>query len=728
MHLNISVLGSPQVRLGNKLITRFEFERVRALLVYLAVEIDTMHERQSLAYMFCPDASAKIGLQNLRQTLAALRRALQDKRQEISFLITTPSTIAFNPESDYSLDIKDFSRLIKEVGQHKHRRLDVCSICMMQLEQAIRLYREDFAKSLTVDSVPFEEWLLFKREQIHVQVIAALTRLTDYCLRPNRLTEAIQLARWQLALDSLCDIAHHQLIQALAADGRRHAALKHCEQYKSLLAKELKVSLPAKTAVLYQELIAETWAPATLIPSSHHNLPKLMTQFIGYERELAIIHAYLSSAESRLLILTGLVGSGKTQVAIKAAWTEAPNFRDGVYYVELEHVKDGGVLEAIAQVVHPLFEKGKATFHFLAQWLRDKEVLLVLDHFDHLIQSDAAALRSLLHLAPEFHILVTSQERLKLRGETFLSIQGLDYPAKADVPHFITYGAVRFFVQRVQHWQPDFSLTAAEDREAVVRLCQNTGGNPRALELCAYATNFFSLEQMIRQFENPIGIGSPLLNDVPKRQDSLQDMFDYSWQRLSDDERKILISLSVFRANFSLLAAQAITQVHPSTLLTLHAKSWLQLRCSGQLQQTEKADDRQKYLPSTCYRIPNLFHLYTWPALQQEPDLMRTLQRTHAIYYMNFLRQHMDRLVNGQYQSWILKAVRHEIENIEQAWGWAIDSDSQDIRAQIEHHLSLFYIFENGRQQDKTTSVTHQLAYIHQDESPTRLNPEWFTN
>ena len=705
MHLNISVLGPLQVWLDGKRQNKFEFERVRALLVYLFVEAETQHDRAALASMLWPDSSQKTGLQNLRQTLAALKRVLKEKQQKVPFLLTTSSTIGVNPDSDFSIDIHAFTERINQTEAHPHRRLSICSICMDRLEQVSCLYRGDFASDIRVDSQLFEEWLLLKQEQIHIQAMQALAKLTDYYLRHNQLSKALQKARQQIALYSLCEIGHHQLIQALAADGRRHAALKHCETYKALLAEELMVPLPTKTADLHNKIISETWIPMSNLSTPQHNLPKPITPFIGYETELALIQERLSRSDNRLMTLTGIVGSGKSRVAINAAWRELPNFRDGVYLIDLEDVPPNQLLTSIAKVLLPITTNDEDLSNQLVAYLRDKEILLILDHFDQLIESDVSVLRMLLRKASDLYILVTSRSLLRLQGEKYLVIKGLEYETDVERSKFNQSPAVRFFAQCIKVWQPNFSLETAENKRAVLKICQYCDGNPRALQLLAYGINFMPLNQLSPDIKNTIVPGELSSYVGPQRHRGLQEMFACSWDGLSNKEKELLISLSVFDSTFNLSAAQAVAQVSPAMLLSLHAKSWLQLHSLPQIQQEDHALNCPQNSLVWSYKIPKLFHANINKHLRKYPTKQLSLQMAHAIYYMNFLHKHMEGLLDSANQAWILNTVKHELENIQQAWDWAIEHKINDLATQIEHDLTLYYIVENRRHRHKKMST-----------------------
>jgi predicted ATPase/DNA-binding SARP family transcriptional activator len=696
-HLTISVLGPLQFRLGLKQITRFEFERVRALLVYLAVEA-VPHERAWLAYLFWPEAPLKTGLQNLRQTLAALRRALQDKEQKRPFLLATSTTIGVNPDRDYALDFERFTNLLKEASCHKHRRLGACSSCIHKLEEAVGLYRGDFAGGLSVDSEPFEEWLRQKQEQTHLETIRTLGHLTDYYLRHNQLTQAIQAARRQLVIDPLCDMGHHQLILAMAADGQRHVALKQWEQYKTLLESELMLPLPEKTAALYGRLVRESWKETTICPLPRHNLPRPLTPFVGYEQELAMIRAQLARDDNRLLTLTGIVGSGKSRMALAAAWAELPNFADGVYYLDLESVAANELLPAVARTMLPTVAVDQPLGTELTAWLRDKEALLVLDHFDHLVASDAVLLPQLLREAPQLQILATSREWLKVRGETCLEISGLAYPANIHDRNFDEYEAVRFFRQRMGLSEPGLAQGIAADREAILHICRHTGGNPRALELYAQVVALCPLNEVIEEVDQLSPWGELLSKAWPQRQRSLKAMFRTSWRMLSREERRTLIVLAVFEGSFTLVTAQRVSQARLAGLLSLQAKSWLQ--SAGSMPEIRSPAYEQPSNSSSLarYRLPILFRHYLLQTIGRNPSLLHRLQRQHALFFMNFLRQNLEQAPGERCPTALLKAIQGERSNIEQALAWARATQSHLVTAQLEQDLTLFHLCESRYQ------------------------------
>jgi DNA-binding SARP family transcriptional activator len=173
--LSMSFLGPFEVRLDDEVVTEFGTDKARALLVYLAIETDSPHSRENLAALLWADRPKQAALQNLRQTLTRLGRAIGNQDATPPFLSITRRTVTFNPESDYWLDMEAFENLLTATKQHRHRRLEVCKPCMQRLRAAVALYRGDLLAGFSMpDSLPFDEHVLVKRERLHSQAVVAL--------------------------------------------------------------------------------------------------------------------------------------------------------------------------------------------------------------------------------------------------------------------------------------------------------------------------------------------------------------------------------------------------------------------------------------------------------------------------------------------------------------------------------------------------------------------------
>jgi WD40 repeat protein/DNA-binding SARP family transcriptional activator len=248
-HLSLSLLGTFQAMLDGRPVTGFESNKVRALLAYLAAEADRPHSRQTLAGLLWPDYPDRSALNNLRSALANLRQAIGDRQAEPPFLIITRDTLQFNLASDVALDVSALQGL--------------SGLKIDQLERVIDAGRGSFLEGFSLgDSPPFEEWVLFRREQINRQTLEALQRLAVHFEEAGDYHRASLYARRRLELEPWGEETHRQLMRALALSGQRSAALAQYEACCQLLKQELDVEPARETTALYESLRDETFPPA----------------------------------------------------------------------------------------------------------------------------------------------------------------------------------------------------------------------------------------------------------------------------------------------------------------------------------------------------------------------------------------------------------------------------------------------------------------------------------
>jgi DNA-binding SARP family transcriptional activator len=253
--LSLSLLGPMQIMLGGQPVGSFTYNKARALLAYLAVEIGRPHQRDALAALLWPELPDEAARHNLRQALTNLRTAIGDASARPSFLLITRDTIQFNPGSDNDLDVAGFTALLAACESHAHRRRERCRSCAARMQQAISLYRGDFLAEFSVgDSVSFEEWQLRHRERLHQRALDALVHLANYHERRGADEQARRYAQRQIELDSWREEAYRQLMRLLAQSGQRSAALAQYETCRRILARDLGVEPEAETTALYEQI------------------------------------------------------------------------------------------------------------------------------------------------------------------------------------------------------------------------------------------------------------------------------------------------------------------------------------------------------------------------------------------------------------------------------------------------------------------------------------------
>ena len=478
--LQLSFLGTFHVTLDGQTVTGFESGKVRALLAYLATQPESAHSRSVLTGLLWPEQSEDVARANLRQALSNLRRALGDQDSQPPFLLISRETVQFNAAADSWLDVVAFNALLETCNRHVHRRAELCTPCSRWLTEAVGLYRGPFLAGLFVhDSVSLEEWIILQREILQRKVLQALYQLAAYHERRGAYNEAYNFALRQVELDPWREEAHRQIMRVLVLRGERTAALAQYEVCRKVLEEGLGVVPAEETTALYQQIrSAQDDTPLRpdqlALPSTHpHNLPPQPTPFIGREQELAEVARLIEEQEYRLISLVGQGGSGKTRIALQVASEEIESFRDGVRFVSLAPVHSSGYL--VSTIGAPLgisFSGQKDERTQLLDELREKEMLLVLDNFEHLLDAVAVnLLTAILQQAAGVTILTTARERLNMQGEWVVAVEGLPCPevGGSELPE--RFPAVQLFLQSARRVNSRFTPTI-EEEAAVVRICR----------------------------------------------------------------------------------------------------------------------------------------------------------------------------------------------------------------------------------------------------------------
>ena len=331
------------------------------------------------------------------------------------------------------------------------------------------MYGGDFLDGFVVRSAPeFEEWMLAQREHWRELALRALHTLSECALQQGDYHASVDAARRILTLDPWREEAHRQLMLAYVRSGQPSAALAQYEVCRRVMLKEFNAGPSAETTALVERIRAALAGPGSNL--SRHLPPAIL---IGRERELNDLRQRLRDPACRLLTLTGLGGSGKTRLALEAAKRSAAAFLNSAYFAPLTAVNSlDDLCAAIAQALSYALPTGQPA-PALLNYLRSKELLLVLDNFEHLIDLDDAVrfVADIVQQAPDVKIIVTSRERLNLQHEWVYPVTSLLQP-----------DALTLFTQAAQRVAADFELC---DEVAVTRICRSVGGLPLGIELAA---------------------------------------------------------------------------------------------------------------------------------------------------------------------------------------------------------------------------------------------------
>src|SRR5258708_34528409 len=400
-----------------------------------------------------------------------------------------------------------------------------------------------------------------------------------------------------------------------------------------------------------------------------HNLPSDAAPFVDRVSDVSNITGQLNDASCRLLPLVGPGGIGKTRLAIRAATSCAEQFDDGVYFVPLQPLDSPAfIVSAIIDVVSFQFGQGDDLKQQLLQYLREKALLLVLDNFEHLLDK-AELLSELLAAAPDIKLLVTSREALKLQEEWLYRVRGMHCPEDDNDEQSETYGAVQLFVERARQVQGTFSL--ADDQAAITRICQLVEGMPLALELASTWMTTLPTDEIAIEIKRNLDFLSTSLRNVPERHQSMVAIFEQTWQRLTDEERRVFRILSVFRGGFRREAAQAVAGISMRILSDLVDKSLL----------TREPDGR--------YQIHELLRQYARARLETTPEEAIRIHDLHSAYYTHFLYER-DNDLNGGRQRDAALEIEADLDNIRSAWSWAVEHSQVEAIDQASHPLRQF--------------------------------------
>lgn len=381
------------------------------------------------------------------------------------------------------------------------------------------------------------------------------------------------------------------------------------------------------------------------------NLPQYTTPLVGRKTEIADVGYRLRDPDCRILTLVGSGGIGKTRLAIEAAAQQASIFQDGIIFVALQPVAQvDSIVRTMGSAIGFEFSTGSKPERQLQQYLHKKENLLILDNVEHLL-GIADIIADLVATTIQLKLLITSREPLKLQDEWLYHVKGLPFPKQESAKRIETYDAVRLFAEHAGRVQRDFSLD--EEQAPIIRICQLVQGMPLGIELAAKWRRRLPSVEIARELQKSLDILQTDLRDVPDRHRSMRAVFDQSWKLLTDDERRVFMSLSVFRGGFRRDAAEQVAGASMAVLMSLVDKSLLRVNRNGR------------------YDIHELQRQYAAERLSESPKLEAAVRDQHSDYYTAFIDRPVNDFLNADNQE-TLKVLDGETDNFRTAWEWAI--------------------------------------------------------
>lgn len=685
--LAITLLGASRLELDGVPLD-MTARKATALLAYLAVT-GVPHTRDALATLFWPEADQEHGRGALRYTLGQLKAVLGD-----SWLHVTREQLGLLAHPDLFVDVVQVRALLAQVDAHGHPSRQTCANCVTLLEQVAALSRGALLAGFTLpDSPAFDDWLFFETEQLQRLQIDALAALVAYHRTAGTPAAAIPYAQRWLALDPLDETVNQLLIQLYIDSAQRAAARRHYATFTKLLYDELHTAPADETTALIEQLDRGEQQTASVnlqpLPTQSSSrqrfaatLSSPATSFLGRDHEVDAIGTMLADPSCRLLTLLGPGGSGKTRLALAVAQARQTVYVDGSLFVPLAGLltPSAALSTLLSALGCPPDTRGNLHQHVL-DYLRDMQLLLVLDNLEHLLEEDGQAgsvttlLDDILQYAPSIQVVVTSRIRLQLYEEWVYTVQGLDYPEWEDAQGIESYGAIQLFMQRARRGQPTFTLTSS-NTPAVVQIVQLLAGQPLAIELAAAWVETLSPEEIATELRSGIDLLATEARNIPSRHRSMRVTYAFSWERLRPAEQATQQALAVFRGGFTRGAAAEIAEATVQLLQNLKNHSLLASTS------TSTGEIR--------YQLHELLRQFAAEQLARDGDQEARVRTRHANYYLGWVCEQSAALTGPQRQA-VLAALEGELENVQVGWAWAVEHHNLQLIERSIHGICTLY-------------------------------------
>lgn len=402
-----------------------------------------------------------------------------------------------------------------------------------------------------------------------------------------------------------------------------------------------------------------------------HNLPVRRTRMIG--RQALVDSVMTQLARQRFITLVGPGGIGKTTVALRVAEQLIGHYRDGIRLLDLAPVNDPLMITSHLAILLDLALHDGEPMGSLASFLRERQMLLVIDNCEHLLNAIAPLCESILRAAPHVHILATSRESLRAEGEFVQRLESLDCPppiAVLDRTQALTFSALQLFVERAMASHDSFELSH-DELPLVIEICRRLDGIPLAIELAAAQVGNLGLSGLLSQLQGSFRLLTHGCQITPGRHQTLRATLDWSFELLNACEQACLRRLGIFRGGFTLQSAVAVIvgeHIEPNVVFTsitqLVAKSLLNV---------EVGDEE------VFYRLLDTTRSYALEKLDQAAELPNTRKR-HVERCLALMHQAQEDWEKTPSALWIERHAR-TLEDIRAALDWGLNTQGPQMLA-----------------------------------------------
>jgi predicted ATPase/DNA-binding SARP family transcriptional activator/DNA-binding CsgD family transcriptional regulator len=677
--VRVWLLGGFRVSVNSKIVEddTWRLRKAASLVKVLALAPKHRLPREQAMELLWPDFGREAASNNLRQTLYASRKAF-DVAGGSRYLASEDASLVLCARSELWVDVEAF----EEAAAVARRSQDPAAY-----RAAIELYSGEL---LPEDR--YEEWAETRREELRRLYLALLGELAGLYEERGEHRPAVEALRRVEAEEPTLEEAHTGLMRLYALSGRRAEAMVQYGRLREVLSSQLGAKPSAATRCLRDEIAAGRLPPnhlAAILPeespaASKHNLPAPRTSFIGREREIVEVERAL--AMTRLLTLTGAGGSGKTRFALEVARDLVGAYTDGVWLVELAPLSEG---ELVAQVVAGTLgvkeQPGRMLIDTLVDAMRHKNLLMVLDNCEHVVESTAHLADALLDGCPRLRLFATSREALGVAGETVWLVPPLSLPDPQRSPtvgDLEGYGATRLFVARASDRRPGFSPGPAS-AGVIAEICRRLDGLPLAIELAAARTGALSVEQISARLGDSLSLLTRGGRTTEPRQQSLRAALDWSHELLGESERVLFRRLSAFVGGCTLEAAEMVGaggEIKKSDVLDLLSR----LVDKSLIAATEAVGET-----GVRYAMLEPIRQYALERLEECGDA-EIVRRRHAAFYLTLAEAAEPELQRAHQRVW-LGRLEAELGNLRGALSWALASGEIELALRLAGAMAAFW-------------------------------------